>query len=235
MLQRVHAIARASEPSARVVVATDDRRIGDAASAFGAEVVMTDSGLRNGTERTAAAVDAIDSEFDFVINLQGDAVLTPPWVVSAVASAANDGVVDMATPATMMAPEAYARLIEAKSTGEVGGTTVVFDTSGFALYFSKSIIPFVRPGSDVLPVWRHIGLYGYRPSILQRLVCLPQGPLEKAEQLEQLRALENGIKVRVVPVDYRGRTHWSVDSPEDLVRCERLIRCEGELLDEFKG
>lgn len=233
ILQRVHAIARASVAQARVIVATDDRRIEKAATAFGAEVLMTVRDCHNGTERVAATVEALREKFDFVINLQGDAVLTPPWVVSAVAAAADDSAVEMATPATLMTSESYGRLRDAKAGGEVGGTTVVFDIAGFALYFSKSVIPFVRSGSSRLPVWRHIGLYGYRPSTLRRLVRLPQGPLEKVEQLEQLRALEHGIKVRVMPVDYRGRTHWSVDSPEDLIRCENLIRSEGELLGSF--
>lgn len=216
-----------------MIVATDDRRIEKAATAFGAEVLMTVRDCHNGTERVAATVEALREKFDFVINLQGDAVLTPPWVVSAVAAAADDSAVEMATPATLMTSESYGRLRDAKAGGEVGGTTVVFDIAGFALYFSKSVIPFVRSGSSRLPVWRHIGLYGYRPSTLRRLVRLPQGPLEKVEQLEQLRALEHGIKVRVMPVDYRGRTHWSVDSPEDLIRCENLIRSEGELLGSF--
>lgn len=235
MLERTYRIARAGAPNARVVIATDDERIDAAARAFGAETIMTDPALRNGTERTAATVEALGGSFDFVVNLQGDAVLTPPWVLSSLVSIATDENVEVATPATKMTREAYEKLLAAKAAGEVGGTTVVFDRDGFALYFSKSVIPFVRPGSDSLPVWRHIGLYGYRPSTLRKLIGLPQGPLEAAEQLEQLRALEHGVKIRVVPVDYRGRTHWGVDTPEDLARCEELIRQEGELIDNSEG
>ncbi len=140
----------------------------------------------------------------------------------------------MATPATRMTPDSYERLKAAKAAGEVGGTTVTFDQDGRALYFSKSIIPFVRAGARDLPVFRHIGLYGYRPDALRRLVSLEPGPLEKAEQLEQLRALEHGIPIRVVTVDYRGRTHWGIDTEEDLRRCEALIRAEGELLPTYE-
>lgn len=232
MLQRVYMIARAAAPQARIIVATDDARIETAAAGFGAEVAMTDPGLASGTDRAAAVVEMLNDSFDFIVNLQGDAVLTPPWVVAALRAAAEaDGALRMATPAVRMTRAAYDRLVAAKAAGEVGGTTVAFDSEGRALYFSKSIIPFVRVPDDPLPVWRHIGLYGYRPDVLRRLVQLPQGPLERAEQLEQLRALEHGVPIQIVPVDYRGRTHWGVDTVADVLRCEELIRAEGELIE----
>lgn len=235
MIRRVYEIARTGAPEARIAVATDDERIGTFVKEFGGEVLMTAPTIRNGTERAAAVVKSLSDEFDFVLNLQGDAVLTPPWVISAMVEAAGNRDVEMATPATRMSPQSYERLRAAKIGGEVGGTTVVFDGNRDALYFSKSVIPFVRSVSEPLPVWRHVGLYGYRPATLARLVTLEPGPLEIAEQLEQLRALENGIRIRVVPVDYRGRTHWGVDSPEDLARCEELIRQEGELVPGLEG
>jgi 3-deoxy-manno-octulosonate cytidylyltransferase (CMP-KDO synthetase) len=232
MLERVHMIARTAAPDARILVATDDARIETAARGFGAEVAMTDPALGSGTERAAAVVEALGESFDFVLNLQGDAVLTPPWVLAALLAAAADAPgLEMATPAVRMSRAAYEKLVAAKASGEVGGTTVVFGDDFNALYFSKSIIPFVRAPEEPLPVWRHIGLYGYRPDALRRLVALPQGPLERAEQLEQLRALEHGIAIRIVPVDYRGRTHWGVDTTGDVARCEELIRAEGELID----
>jgi 3-deoxy-manno-octulosonate cytidylyltransferase (CMP-KDO synthetase) len=230
MLRRVYEIARAGAPHARIIIATDDDRIRDTAQAFGAEAMLTPPTIRNGTERTAAVVDALDHKVDFVLNLQGDAVLTPPWVITALVEAAADSTVKMVTPATRMSAEAYQRFVLTKASGEVSGTTVVFDRTGDALYFSKAIIPFIRTESTLLPVWRHIGLYGFRPATLATLIALPPGPLETVEQLEQLRALENGVKIRVVPVDYRGRTHWGVDTPEDLARCEEFIRQEGELI-----
>ena len=234
MLRRVHALARAAAPSARVVIATDDDRIAAFAAGIGAETAMTDPTIRNGTERAAAVLATLGEDPPFVLNLQGDAVLTPPWVIAALLEAAADPAVRMATPATRMSPDALARLAAAKAAGEVGGTTVVTGRDGDALYFSKAIIPFRRDGSDT-PVFRHVGLYGYRPDTLRALVALEPGPLERAESLEQLRALENGIPVRVVPVDYRGRTHWGVDTPDDLRRCEAIIAAEGELLDRWDG
>ncbi|WP_458094808.1 3-deoxy-manno-octulosonate cytidylyltransferase [Roseomonas sp. WA12] len=250
MLQRVWAIARAAAPGARVVIATDDERIGAFAAGIGAEAVMTDPAIRNGTERAAAVLASLPASPggtagatpgvvasatpDFVVNLQGDAVLTPPWVIAAMIEAARDPAIRMVTPATRMLPEALARLVAAKAAGEVGGTTVVRNQAGDALYFSKSIIPYRRAADDV-PVLRHIGLYGYRPQVLSALVALPMGPLERAESLEQLRALEHGIPIRVVEVDYRGRTHWGVDTRGDLERCEALIGEEGELLSAWDG
>lgn len=234
MLQRVFAIAASAVGSEHVVIATDDRRITDFASQIGARAVMTDPALRNGTERAAATLDMLDEPVDFVLNLQGDAVLTPPWVLSAlVDAAAVNPTYEMVTPATRMSPDAFARLKEAKARGEVGGTTVVFGRTGQALYFSKSLIPYVRTGSPELPVFRHIGLYGYRPDTLRRLIALEAGPLETAEQLEQLRALEHGIPIQVVVVDYKGRTHWGVDTQADLLRCEDIIQAEGELLADY--
>ncbi|MDT8287891.1 MAG: hypothetical protein RQ748_12345, partial [Elusimicrobiales bacterium] len=112
-------------------------------------------------------------------------------------------------------------------------TTVVLDRWSNALYFSKAVIPFRR--TPCAPVFRHIGIYGYRRETLAGLVGLPEGLLEQTEGLEQLRALENGIPIRVVPVDYRGRTHWSVDSLADLAAAEDLIAREGELLTAYDG
>jgi 3-deoxy-manno-octulosonate cytidylyltransferase (CMP-KDO synthetase) len=108
---------------------------------------------------------------------------------------------------------------------------VTFDRNSNALYFSKNLIPFVRNSSKDDPyVFRHIGLYAYRHAALERYVSLEPSPLERAEGLEQLRALENGMPIRVVEVDYRGRTHWSVDTPEDISHVEEIINREGELV-----
>jgi 3-deoxy-manno-octulosonate cytidylyltransferase (CMP-KDO synthetase) len=172
-----------------------------------------------------------------VINLQGDAVLTPPTVIEPlIACLVQNAEIEIATPATRLSFDAYEKLVEQKAAGQAGGTLVTFDHTGKALYFSKSIIPFVRnfkdcqDGKTPLPVFRHIGLYGYRFKALERLAALLPTPLEKAEGLEQLRALENGMHIQVVQVDYKGRTHWSVDSPEDAELVKKIILAEGELL-----
>lgn len=229
LIRRVWSLA-AAVPGVAVHVATDDERIADHVRGFGGSAILTPAACRDGTERALAAAEQLPQPPDVVVNLQGDAVLTPPWVIEAVAAAFTGTGVAMATAATRMGAAAYQALVAAKAGGEVGGTTVTFDRQGNALYFSKAVIPFLRRAAEPLPVWRHIGLYGYRLDTLRRLVALEPGPLEQVEQLEQLRALENGIPIRVVPVDYRGRTHWAVDSEEDIRRAEAIIAAEGELV-----
>lgn len=230
LLERVWRIASAVKNVDEVLVATDDERISKHADSFGARSVLTPPACRNGTERVHAAIASLDVTPQIVINLQGDAVLTPPWVIQGVVDTLlSNPSIDIATPAVALDTESYEKLREAKAGGEVGGTTVVFDREYRALYFSKSLIPFRRDGADI-PVYRHIGLYGYRTEALARYIELPETPLEKAEQIECLRALEFGMKISVVPVDYRGRSHCSVDSESDIGRAEELIAREGELL-----
>lgn len=236
LLQRVWALARAAPGIAEVVVATDEPRIADFVAGLGGRAVMTDPACRNGTERMHQALRRAGLADRPAINVQGDAVLTPPWVIGALAAALEaDAEADLVTPAVRLGEAAYRRLVEQKAAGQVGGTTVTFDRRGRALYFSKQIIPFLRSVETPLPVFRHIGLYGFRPAALERYVGLEPGPLERAEGLEQLRALENGLSVAVVEVDYRGRTHWSIDSPEDVDVAERLVAEEGELLAAWDG
>ncbi len=231
LLERVWRLAQAAEGIDTVVIATDDDRIRTHAEGFGATVVMTPISCRNGTERVAAALAQLPDTMDAVINLQGDAVLTPPWVIAALAAELRTATAPVVTPAVRCSEQHYAQLAEAKRTHPASGTLVVTDRQGRALYFSKALIPFIRADhtGDFPPVWRHIGLYGYRRAALAQLLAWPEGPLEAAEQLEQLRALENGMAIQVVPVDYRGRRHWSVDSPADVKIVEQLLVEEGEL------
>lgn len=230
MVRRVWATARAAEGVDRVIVATDDARIFDHVQAFGGEAVMTPETCRNGTERARVAADGLARTPDIVINLQGDAPLTPPWIIAAVSRVLReDPELPIATPAVQMAGETLSKFVAAKDAGEVGGTTVTFDRQGDALYFSKRVIPFVRGSLEGAPVYKHIGLYGYRIEALRQFSDWPMGVFEAAEQLEQLRALENGMPIRVVITDYRGRTPWSVDSPSDAEMVEAIIAEEGEL------
>jgi 3-deoxy-manno-octulosonate cytidylyltransferase (CMP-KDO synthetase) len=233
MVQRIWALARAATGVDAVYIATDDTRIFDAAQSFGADALMTPEDCRNGTERAHAAAALMDAPPDVVINLQGDAVLTPPWVIGAIATAFDDPHVRIATPAVALDDRQLAALEAHKKDSPASGTTVVLDNKSDALYFSKAIIPFRR--NPVAPIYRHVGIYGYRRETLAGLVKLPEGRLEKTEGLEQLRALENGIPIRVVPVEYRSRTHWSIDSPADLSAAEDLIAEEGELLTGYDG
>jgi 3-deoxy-manno-octulosonate cytidylyltransferase (CMP-KDO synthetase) len=226
MIKRVWMLAKLSQKANKVVVATDDPSLAEFVSNF-ADVVMTSHDCQTGTDRVADALSHLQEDFDIVFSLQGDAVLTPPWVIDDVLSAMiEDKAVQIATPAVLLQEEARASFIESKSKGISTGTSVVFDKHKNALYFSKNLIPFARDKQSSYPIYRHIGLYGY----LKTINALPQTPLEKIEQLEQLRALENGIPIRVVPVDYKGRTHGAVDRPEDVATIEQIIQREGELI-----
>ena len=216
-----------------VCVATDDQRIAECVQAGGARVCMTSAACRNGSERVYEAAQQLAVRPEVVVNLQGDAVLTPPWVLSAlIAEMHSVSAPPAATPAVQLTREQYETLRAGKARGTVGGTLVVFDRRGRALYFSRALIPHMRDPHDdaMLPVFRHIGCYAFRLTALQDYLRLAPGPLEQVEQLEQLRLLEHGIELRVVPVDYRGRTHWSVDTPEDARLAEEIIRREGELV-----
>ena len=231
MLQRVWEIAKSVKGVSEVYIATDDKRIEEFAHKMGARAIMTPVECKNGTERVYKAMQQIDPKPDAILNFQGDALLTPPWVLQAMVDVfKNDNSCQMITPAVRLAKEQYAALEESKKTNPSSGTTVVFDRNMNALYFSKRVIPFVRQAEGELPVYRHIGMYGYRREALEKYLTFKQGPLEASEKLEQLRALENGMPIRVVTVDYKGRTHASVDAPEDVAIAEKIIEKEGELL-----
>ncbi|WP_299134131.1 manno-octulosonate cytidylyltransferase [uncultured Amaricoccus sp.] len=211
----------------RVVVATDDQRIAQAATAFGAEVVMTPESCRNGTER-CAVVSRDFAAHDIVVNLQGDAPLTPPWFVSALVEAmrADEGIA-VATPVLRCDAQALAGFLEDRRQGRVGATTAVFDGSGRALYFSKEVLPYtgrpLGPGEEI-PVFHHVGVYAYRRSALRAYPDWPVGPLETWEGLEQLRFMENGTPVRCVTVESRGQAFWELNNPSDIPRIEAILR-----------
>jgi 3-deoxy-manno-octulosonate cytidylyltransferase (CMP-KDO synthetase) len=228
MVERVWKIAKACR-GADVLIATDDLELKAFAEGFGADVLMTSPDCLTGTDRVAEAARSF-SEYTVFFSLQGDAVLTPPWVIDDVLRVMlEDETIPMATPAVQLQGQALIDFVKSKKGGSSSGTVVVFDREWKALYFSKALIPYARNAAD-RPLYRHIGLYAYRKDVLQKINQLPEGPLEQSEKLEQLRALENGIAIRVVPVDYRGRTHGSVDRPEDVKVVETIIAGEGELI-----
>lgn len=233
LISRVWNLARAVAGVSSVYVATDSEEIAAHVVGFGGDVVMTSSQCRNGSERVWEAVQNLNESPSVVINLQGDAVLMPPWIIEAlVQEMRSDSTVQIATPATRLTREQYEAMVAMKAQGVVSGTTVTFSNDRNAFYFSKSIIPFVRewPVDGPGPVFQHIGVYAYRRDALRKFVGLPMGPLEAAEQLEQLRALESGLPIRVVDVPLKERTMWSIDNPEDVLRVEDIIKKEGELL-----
>lgn len=226
LIERSHAAALQVAGIDRVIIATDDERIASHARGFGAEVVMTPVSCRNGTERCAAVAEALP-EYDLIVNLQGDAPLTPPWFIEALVAAAQaDSTAAAATPVLRCDGPALAGFLEDRRAGRVGGTTAVFDVRGHALYFSKEVIPFtgrpLRTGEEI-PVFHHVGVYAYRRTALLRYAALPEGVLERWEGLEQLRFLENGLGIRCVSVEAHGRTFWELNNPEDVPKIEKAL------------
>ena len=211
----------------RVVVATDDARIKAAAEAFGAEVVMTSEACENGTARCAEAHANLGGGYDIVVNLQGDAPLTPHWFVEDLVSALrSDDAAGMATPVLRCDGRALNGFLEDRKAGRVGGTTAVFDTYGHALYFSKEVIPYTteKYADDApTPVFHHVGAYAYKADTLAAYPDWTEGPYETLEGLEQLRFLENGHKIKCVEVEARGRQFWELNNPEDVPRLQQMM------------
>lgn len=226
LIQMTWEAAKAVRNVDAVFVATDDARIGDAARSFGADVVMTDPACENGTARVAQAYARLGVQADLVVNLQGDAPLTPPWFVEAlIDTMARDASIGMATPVLRCSAQSYAHFTEDRRNGRVGATTAVFDRNMNALYFSKEVLPFIDPGQvpDPIPVFHHVGVYAYRPDALALYAATPPCALEVLEGLEQLRFLHNATAVRCVEVDARGRAFWELNNPEDVARIETAL------------
>jgi 3-deoxy-manno-octulosonate cytidylyltransferase (CMP-KDO synthetase) len=227
------AAARAIGPETICVVATDDAAISDFAEAEGMRVVMTPAECRNGTERCAAALDAIGDDLDLVVNLQGDAPLTPAHFVAAVAERlAEEPALAMATVAVPATPGVLQHLIADAAQGRVGGTTVVCNRAGHALYFSKSIIPYVAPGSvPDQPVLLHLGVYAYRPSALRAYAEAAPAGLELQEGLEQLRFLDAGMPVGVSVLAPPAWDMIELNNPTDvpLIEAAMIVRHHSEV------
>ncbi len=216
MIQHVVERAQAVGMLTRVIVATDDKRIGDCVESFGGEYVMTRSDHVSGTDRLAEAAEKIGiSEHDVVVNIQGDQPLFPDEVVEQVAKPLLDD------PALPMSTLIY-KIVRPEEINDPNHVKTVFDVNNHALYFSRSPVPFQRnPEEEVSPTYyKHLGFYAYRKGFLLSFVALPEGEWERFEKLEQLRALEYGYTIKVVLTQYDS---IEVDTPEDLVRVEKHL------------
>ena len=227
LIERTWLAAQSVKDVARIVVATDDVRIQLAAQAFGAEVIMTSIEAQNGTERCAEVVEQLPVDYDIVVNLQGDAPMTPPWFVEdLIAGLRADPQSDIATPVLRCGGETLNALLNDRKAGRVGGTTAVFKADGHALYFSKQVIPYTSEryeDASATPVFHHTGIYAYRPPSLLAYPAWPTGPLETLEGLEQLRFLEQGRRVLCVEVEARGRQFWELNNPDDVARIQAMM------------
>ena len=226
LIQRSVEAARRVSGVSGVFVTTDDERIADACSAFGVGVIMTSPECRNGTERCAEALNSLHDP-DLVINLQGDALLTPPGFVEALIGRMDqDSDALVATPAMRLRSDEVRALQAEEAAGRVGGTSVVTDSEGRALYFSKRLIPHLPNGAldgPMSPVRLHVGVYAYRPQALERYVASPVSDLETLEGLEQLRFLAAGVPVAVVDVETPPFALRELNNPEDVAPIEQAL------------
>ncbi len=216
VIQRVYEQAVKVLPEA--YVATDDERIADTVRQFGGQVIMTRADHKSGTDRIEEACQKIGTTADVIVNIQGDEPFIQPSQIETLCQLFDDPDTQIGT---LGKPFETMEAVENPNSPKI-----VCDRRGFALYFSRSVIPYVR-GKETkdwlneFPYLKHLGLYAYRRQVLHAITQLPQSPLELAESLEQLRWLENGYRIRV------GRTNVEtvgIDTPEDLKRAEALLR-----------
>ena len=211
MIEHVYRRTSEARTVSSVIVATDDERICRAVSSFGGVARLTSPDHPSGTDRLAEVVTSLAC--DIVVNVQGDEPLIDPAMIDeAVTPLIDDPGLEMST--------LRRRLSEAADIENPNITKVVVDRNGFALYFSRAPIPYARNGSRSAATWGHIGLYVYRRACLLRLAALPPTELERSEALEQLRALEHGVRIKAIETS---RESIGVDTPDDLERVRRLI------------
>ena len=212
MIEHVYRRVAAAKALSDVIVATDDLRIATRVNEFGGKVRLTKPTHETGTDRLAEVAASLDC--DIVVNVQGDEPLIDPRVVDElVAPFKSDPSLQMTT--------LFRRIHESSELNNPNITKVVLDRGGFAIYFSRAPIPYVRdPRGGWPPLYRHIGLYAYRRSALMVLAALEPTPLERAEALEQLRALEHGIRIKAVETRHES---FEVNTPEDLEQVRRLM------------
>jgi len=211
MIEHVYRRAAAARSVTRVIVATDDQRIAAAVEAFGGEARLTRRDHPSGTDRVAEVVETLSC--DLVVNVQGDEpLLEPAMIDEALAPFAADPSLQMST--------LRRRLEDPGEAASPHVTKVVVDAQGFALYFSRAPVPYLRVPDAGVPRYKHVGLYVYRRECLLALSRTPASPLERAEALEQLRALEHGVRIKTVETRYDS---IGVDTPDDLERARQLL------------
>ena len=218
MIVRVYEQALKSNLIREVVVATDDTRIFDLVTSCGGHAVMTSAHHRSGTDRIAEAVESMNlRDDDIVINIQGDQPYYPPEILDQAARPLIE------SPDLLMATLVN-KMTNPEEINHPNFVKTVMDNDGFALYFSRSVIPYNRDQNGESTFWKHLGFYSYRCSFLKKVADLPTGTLEDAEKLEQLRVLEHGYRIKVIKTQYDS---IEVDTLDDARRVEEIIKKSG--------
>lgn len=210
LIRLVYERAGESRLKDRIIVATDDERIAEAVSSFGAEAVMTSPSCKSGTDRVFEAIK--EKEADIIINLQGDEPFIRPDMADLLFSVMEKEDLDMATLCCPIASDSEYH--------DPNTVKVVLDRHGFALYFSRSPIPYRRNSSNRPLLYKHIGIYAFKRDFLVRFVAMPKSRLEEMESLEQLRVLENGFRIKVLTTHYDG---FGIDTLADLERARLVL------------
>ncbi|KAI5662578.1 hypothetical protein M9H77_21901 [Catharanthus roseus] len=215
MIQRTWERAKLASSLDHVVVATDDEKIAECCRGFGADVLMTSESCRNGTERCNEALEMIGKKYDIVVNIQGDEPLIEPEIIDGIVKALQatpDAV--FSTAVTSLKPE---------DAFDPNRVKCIVDNRGYAIYFSRGLIPFNKSGkvNPKFPYLLHLGIQSYDTKFLKIYPELPPTPLQLEEDLEQLKVLENGYKMKVIKVDHEAH---GVDAPEDVEKIERFMR-----------
>lgn len=211
MIQHVYERSKRAKRPGTVLVATDNSLVYDAVTSFGGKVMMTSPDHPTGTDRLAEVAKAYP-DVDIIINVQGDEPLIEPQIIDDLAGAFDDDeTLSMATLMTVMEEDEY---------NNPAAVKVITDLNGYALYFSRSLIPFPRVKVEGLAVYKHLGIYAYRRDFLLKYAKLQPTPLERSESLEQLRALEHGYRIKVLRTNFKS---IGVDTPEDLERVNKLL------------
>ncbi|MCI5060782.1 MAG: 3-deoxy-manno-octulosonate cytidylyltransferase [Alphaproteobacteria bacterium] len=234
MLSRVVDIARDVQkhfPDTYMAVATEDARIEKHCQKIGVDCLMTSDDCATGSDRVLEALEKTGKNFDFVLGLQGDAPFTPPEALTQMIEAVtNDPNIQVVTPVINLRWSELDALRKQKQTTPFSGTTAIINNQGYALWFSKNIVPAIRKEEklreqgEFSPVHQHIGLYGFKVDTLKKFVSLPQGHYEQLEGLEQLRLLENDIPIHTVKLNVAaGLAQAGIDSPEDVTRAEKIL------------
>lgn len=223
LIQRV--VEQAQKVLDNVVVATDDERILSAVESFGGKAVMTGKDCPSGTDRCREAYEKIDHNYDVVINLQGDEPFIDPSLILQLSKAFDDPKIDIATLAVPFPQDSTFEALNNPNSPKI-----VLDNSGNAIYFSRSVIPYLR--NEDRDTWaskhkylKHIGVYAFRSTVLKEVTSLKQGTLEKCESLEQLRWLEAGYRIKVIETDH---ATIGIDTPEDMKKAINLLKNQGE-------
>ncbi|MGI6243749.1 MAG: 3-deoxy-manno-octulosonate cytidylyltransferase [Prevotella sp.] len=212
-----HVYEKVTQTLANAWVATDDKRIYDAVESFGGKAVMTRTDHKSGTDRIQEAVDKIGTNADIIVNIQGDEPFIQTSQINTICQLFEDPNTQIATIGKYFT--------DAQALMNPNSPKIVTDINNFALYFSRSVIPFIR-GVDneswlqKFPFIKHLGIYAYKRDVLKEITQLPQSPLEKAEKLEQLRWLQNGYRIKVGLTDIET---IGIDTPEDLIRAEQYL------------